>query len=72
MALAVQDQAIVDRALRSIRGSDEPRIGALEKQIEEMRARVRKLDERVERLSAEMEDEDDEDEDDADDDDALD
>jgi aminopeptidase N len=71
-ALAVQDQAIVDRVLRSIRGSHEPRIGALEKQLEEMRARVRKLDERMERLSAEMEDEEDEDEDDADDDDARD
>jgi hypothetical protein len=62
--LAAQEQVGVDRALASIRGKEEPRLGAMEKQLEAMRARMRKLEDRLERLAAEVEEDEDEDEDD--------
>lgn len=49
-ALAVQEQVRVDKAIAKLRRAEEPRLSALEKQLDETRAELRRLAERVEKL----------------------
>jgi HEAT repeat protein len=50
--LARQDQVFVDRALARLRKAPGPRVKAAEDQIEQLRATVRKLEERLESVEA--------------------
>ncbi len=48
--LALQEQVRVDRAISKLRRGEEPRLSALEKQLEEARGEMRRLSERLEKL----------------------
>jgi aminopeptidase N len=50
--LTHQDQVRVDRILAGLRKGDDARVGAAEKELEELREKVRKLEARVEQLHA--------------------
>lgn len=47
-----QEAVRVDQVIAGLRRSEEPRLGAAEKEIEELREKLRKLEDRLERLDA--------------------
>lgn len=50
--LPTQEQVRIDRALQAIRKGEEPKVAALEKQVEELREQLRKLQDSIGRLEA--------------------
>jgi aminopeptidase N len=50
--LTHQEQVRVDRILSGLRKAEDPRVGAAEKELEELREKLRKLEARVEQLQA--------------------
>lgn len=53
-SVSEQDQLTVDRILASLRGSESPRTAALEKHIEDLEAKLRKLGATLERIEARL------------------
>jgi aminopeptidase N len=52
--LTHQEQVRVDRILANLRKGEDPRLPAAEKEIEELREKLRKLEDRVEKLTAKV------------------
>jgi aminopeptidase N len=50
--LTHQEQVRVDRILASLRKAEDPRLGAAEKELDELREKLRKLEDRLEKLHA--------------------
>lgn len=50
--LTHQEQVRIDRILSGLRKAEDPRVGAAEKELEELREKLRKLEARVEQLQA--------------------
>jgi HEAT repeat protein len=53
-SVSEQEQLTVDRVLAGLRGSESPRTAALEKHVEELEAKLRKLGASLERLEAKL------------------
>jgi HEAT repeat protein len=54
-SVSEQEQLGVDRVLRALRGSEAPRTAALEKHVDELEGKLRKLDDALQRLQARIE-----------------
>ncbi len=50
--LSQQEQVRVDRAMATLRKGDEPKLGSLEKRLEELQADLRKMGKRLEKMEA--------------------
>jgi aminopeptidase N len=50
--LPAQEQVRVERAIQAMQGGDDPKVSALEKQVEELRDQLRKLQDTVQHLEA--------------------
>jgi hypothetical protein len=50
--LTHQEQVRIDRILSGLRKADDSRVGAAEKELEELREKLRKLEARLEQLHA--------------------
>lgn len=54
-ALPTQEQVRVDRALQAVRRGEDPKVSGLEKQVDELQEKLRKLQDTVQRLEARLE-----------------